>query len=176
MMLASLAKFVMGAANPGTSPIWFGVTVSADRPKTPTHRTRNGNRNGRTVARFIAVASGVHAMKILYFCNLPRSDPPPVDKGHCSHESCLCLHRHPRSLHTHLHIRDPLVPASEAHAANRESEEALAGEGSLVPPWLYRMRAHAHSRAFRGVTKTQFPSVFFSRKFSRPARSWSSPT
>eukprot|EP00964_Phaeocystis_antarctica_P044982 scaffold25857_cov35-Phaeocystis_antarctica.AAC.1 len=55
--------------------------------------------------------SGVHAMKILHFCTLARSDPPPVVKGSCFH---FCAHTATLGFST----RDPLAPASEAHAAN----------------------------------------------------------
>ena len=42
--------------------------------------------------------------------------------------------------------RDPLAPTSEAHAANSEGEDALAGEGSPAPPWLSR-RSKSMGRA-----------------------------
>ena len=42
MMLAS-GQVCYGCSKAGTSPLWFGVTltVRSDRPKTPTHNTRN---------------------------------------------------------------------------------------------------------------------------------------
>ena len=46
--------------------------------------------------------------------------------------SFLCPHTATLGVST----RDPLAPASEAHAANSEGEDTLAGEGSPVPPWL----------------------------------------
>ena len=86
-------------------------------------------------------------MKILHVCTLARSDPPPVVKGSCSH---FCAHTATLGFST----RDPLAPASEAHAANSEGEDALAGEGSPVPPWLSRRsksmgRADWHARIIR---------------------------
>jgi hypothetical protein len=42
MMLAS-GQVCYGCSKAGTSPLWFGVTltVRSDRPKTPTYNTRN---------------------------------------------------------------------------------------------------------------------------------------
>ena len=64
--------------------------------------------------------------------------------------SFLCPHTATLGVST----RDPLAPASEAHAANSEGEDALAGEGSPVPPWLSRRsksmgRADWHARIIR---------------------------
>eukprot|EP00964_Phaeocystis_antarctica_P126959 scaffold90636_cov74-Phaeocystis_antarctica.AAC.1 len=86
-------------------------------------------------------------MKILHFCTLARSDPPRLVKGSCSH---FCAHTATLGFST----RAPLAPASEAHAANSEGEDSLAGEGSPVPPWLSRRsksmgRADWHARIIR---------------------------
>lgn len=56
MMLAS-GQVCYGCSKAGTSPLWFGVTltVRSDRPKTPTHNTRNSALCGLLSSHFSAL-------------------------------------------------------------------------------------------------------------------------
>ena len=58
MMLAS-GQVCYGCSKAGASLLYaimvFSIGVSSDPPNTPTHNTRNGARNGRTVARIAVV-------------------------------------------------------------------------------------------------------------------------
>ena len=62
MMLAS-GQVCYGCSKAGTSPLWFGVTVS-DQIKTPTHNTRN---TALEMAAQLPALQSVARLEVIYY-------------------------------------------------------------------------------------------------------------
>ena len=100
MMLAS-GQVCYGCSKAGASPLscsWSQIRSGSDPPTIRQLTTRATALEMAAQLPALQCTSEVHAMKILRFCTLARSDPPPVVKG--SSFSFLCPHRHPRILHS----------------------------------------------------------------------------
>ena len=146
MMLAS-GQVCYGCSKAGASPLLVFLESAQIRPI----------RQRTTRATALEMAAQLPALQ--WYVWSPRHEDsarlhPGAQRPTARRQRFLFSFLCPHTATLGVSTRDPLAPASEAHAANSEGEDALAGEGSPVPPWLSRRsksmgRADWHARIIR---------------------------